>query len=1015
CQPLWEQPGPDAGRRVIFQYNPLTHATAPGLLASVIQPATRDNAASTETLEYDGRGNVSAVMSALGIRVESVGDVVGRDTLTRQQITATAWEVTRRRFDVMGQDTLTESIGPALNGHPEQRLVVRKRFDAEGNLRSVLRQALPDTARVDTVVTRFQYDMAGRKVVEIAPDLKHDSTFYDPAGNVVRTRSRRGLQTWMRYDTLNRLDRRIVEEYAYAPATREVRLVQNNARVGGWTFPYYANAAGGMFAIAADTATYTYDRMSNLLAADNHDAQVRRSYALNGQLLTDTLRIRTWAELAAGGSFTAHQYVLSYGYDLNGRRTQLTHPLNVAPVNGNTGAAYTQQSYQYEPVRGALSRLTSVLGQHYDFFYNTQGQVDSIGYPGGNGEAMHYDADGRLASRSLASPGIYKPVGPMVIHNPVYTYGDRRGKPTLVSDAGDAEVGGSMTLKYSGLGMLVYSQGTMGAGRGASHTSEQYTYDALGNRVAALVAPATYTAVSTYQKYTGRLITTGPPTSVAFAPDAYSADANVSTYDLAGNAEWFQLDRHGGKNYGITRNYYGGDEKLRASERWTCTVSDVSYTNSTDFSAHCIQPSNLNSATGGAFEEYRYDALGRRIAVRSRREPYCTGASCASTLTRTVWDGDQILYEIRARGATGDAASTLENDAETGAHWGRVAYTHGSGIDRPLDLIRMGYTLQPNDNVNYGFNDFGGPYSIIPFRNWRGVVDAASTSNGRQVPCQSGTACPALIHLPGNSYQAWFSPSQPVARTTWFGSLIEEKLDNTGQMYMRNRYYNPATGRFTQEDPIGLAGGLNVYGFAEGDPVSYDDPFGLCPNPLGRGLGSLQCATQDVIEGAKRLPGALLRGTWRAAKEPLVQMLAFNAFPAARGALAGAARAARLGSAAQGAANAAQALRPRPGMAAAAEAATGELVTAVSGRGALHPTIQGYVDDGIAAGYRGYAGGCAEPRCASALLDAGARTEGAFVTTRGVGGVGSARHGAQFAPCENCAYVLRRAGMTYVP
>ena len=45
---------------------------------------------------------------------------------------------------------------------------------------------------------------------------------------------------------------------------------------------------------------------------------------------------------------------------------------------------------------------------------------------------------------------------------------------------------------------------------------------------------------------------------------------------------------------------------------------------------------------------------------------------------------------------------------------------------------------------------------------------------------------------------------------------------------MRNRYYDPSSGRFTQEDPIGLAGGLNAYGFANGDPVNYDDPFGLC-------------------------------------------------------------------------------------------------------------------------------------------------------------------------------------------
>ena len=32
----------------------------------------------------------------------------------------------------------------------------------------------------------------------------------------------------------------------------------------------------------------------------------------------------------------------------------------------------------------------------------------------------------------------------------------------------------------------------------------------------------------------------------------------------------------------------------------------------------------------------------------------------------------------------------------------------------------------------------------------------------------------------------------------------------------------------TQQDPIGLAGGLNLYGFAGGDPINFWDPFGLC-------------------------------------------------------------------------------------------------------------------------------------------------------------------------------------------
>jgi RHS repeat-associated protein len=62
---------------------------------------------------------------------------------------------------------------------------------------------------------------------------------------------------------------------------------------------------------------------------------------------------------------------------------------------------------------------------------------------------------------------------------------------------------------------------------------------------------------------------------------------------------------------------------------------------------------------------------------------------------------------------------------------------------------------------------------------------------------------------------------------TWLGSFLSRQPTGTQSVYMRNRYYDPVSGRFTQEDPIGLAGGLNLYGFAGGDPVNFSDPFGL--------------------------------------------------------------------------------------------------------------------------------------------------------------------------------------------
>jgi RHS repeat-associated protein len=46
-------------------------------------------------------------------------------------------------------------------------------------------------------------------------------------------------------------------------------------------------------------------------------------------------------------------------------------------------------------------------------------------------------------------------------------------------------------------------------------------------------------------------------------------------------------------------------------------------------------------------------------------------------------------------------------------------------------------------------------------------------------------------------------------------------------LHIGARYYDPATGRFLQRDPIGIVGALNVYEYVGGSPTAKVDPTGL--------------------------------------------------------------------------------------------------------------------------------------------------------------------------------------------
>jgi RHS repeat-associated protein len=749
-------------------------------------------------------------------------------------------------------------------------------YDAEDRPTRVRRWDAANGAGVGEIVDSMAYDLLGRLVRRKVPGYGplYDSTLYDAASNVIATRSRRGLWVFMQYDALNRLTQRTLPAVTYQPLTLGLAGIPWQSQ-GVPVAPYPDPAAGWGLSpsdpnrLAGEVETFTYDPGTGQLAtAHNAAARVARTYYANGWVRTDSTRIAT----LDGVNFDAHRFGLTILYDRDGRRTTLTSPIG-------------PYQYSYAPGLGELTRLVNPLADTVKLAYDTLGRVNRV-QTGNNRmtQLLAYDLDGALTWDYVMSAGGMVPWpaqnGAIRSASLFYTPDGRLSRMTS-----SGRFGLALDNVYNTLGQLerVASLATSLPSSGSSPFVDQavstYTHDPLGNlRASGRQVVQSFFNGGGMLGVPRQMASSGDVLTMAFASDGTgrltssssqsSAGATTAyTYDEAGNTRTSSLPWGVGRGGQDRVSYYDALDRLRVVESRTSAPP-----------ANSALPILLTLR-----DESRYDALGRRVLFTSRRK--CMANTPAERdcrrgyVQRTVWDGAREVLEIRAPSADVYVAQwpdLMERDSTLPAlpvhpegnfvldpnpYFGTVGYGYVGGIDRPATVERLAYRDKWRANWGSGWHPSWAPaasqplfetsFTVFPQWNAQGTADLGAVRDGGQQHCVlvlQPVRCTAALQ-----WEATYWPLDPGLgfKWSWVGSLLENKRDPSGLLYRRHRYLDTQAGRFTQEDPIGLAGGLNAYNYADGDPVNFEDPLGLCPMCIAYAIFEVGSTAYDVYDLAK--------------------------------------------------------------------------------------------------------------------------------------------------------------------
>jgi RHS repeat-associated protein len=322
-------------------------------------------------------------------------------------------------------------------------------------------------------------------------------------------------------------------------------------------------------------------------------------------------------------------------------------------------------------------------------------------------------------------------------------------------------------------------------------------------------------------RLTRAVVNTGTPDTETFTLDAlgnriahsrvtgawtYDANNRLTQRGTGANATTYQYDEAGN----LTRKTEPGNQ-----------VTQYGY----DTSNRLIE---VKDGAGNLIARYGYDPLDRRLW----REQYRDRAGAPLAQARRTY----YLYADEGLIAEAMQNITLNPDASITAT-GPVIISTQYG-PRPEAEFTTGVlfvkTINSNGQTSFAYYHHDQIGTPLQATDRAGNVVWAAAYN---VFGQAAVVTPQAT-----------ADKPTITSTLRLPGQIED--EETGLHYNFRRYYDPSIGRYISQDPIGLAGGDNLYRYAEADPVNLTDPTGECPHCAAFVLCMAACGITTVAENA---------------------------------------------------------------------------------------------------------------------------------------------------------------------